>query len=167
MARPTSVRAAARDRRHRGREQALGDREDGVRGGRRLRQRVRPGRAREVVEAHAQHDGATDSARGPQAACDAVDDRDQDRVDGLGRPPPAAEGALRPDGAPPAALLHRPRVEVVDEGVGLATGGAAEHRHERRLRQQRGADATDVQALDVRWTSEPSIVAHHDNRNSR
>ncbi len=29
------------------------------------------------------------------------------------------------------------------------------------------ADATDVQALDVRWTSELSIVAPHDNRNSR
>ena len=51
----------------------------------RARQRVRAGRAREVVEAQPQHDGAADAAGGAHAARDAVDEPDERRVDLVGR----------------------------------------------------------------------------------
>ncbi len=65
-------------------------------------------RAREVVEAQAQHDRAADAARGPHPPGDPVDEPDDDRVDrwgdhGAGRAP-AASRSNRGGGRPaPAA----------------------------------------------------------------
>ena len=50
----------------------------------------------------------------------AVDQADEDGVDLLGRPAPAAQRALRADRSAPAPSLHRPRVAVVGERVKVA-----------------------------------------------
>ena len=104
----------------------------------RLRQRVRAGRAREVVEAQAQDDGATDPPALAQPAAQAVDQPDERRVDRRPRLRPPADRALRPDRAAPDADPHPPRIAVVGEGVELAPGGAAEQRDELVLVQPRG-----------------------------
>ena len=44
-------------------------------------QRVRPSRARPILEAHAQDDGAAHSVRGAQAPGDAIDEPGQGRLD--------------------------------------------------------------------------------------
>ena len=86
------------------------------------RAKVGARRAGEVVEAEAEHDGAADPSRPSHPACDAVDEREQDRVDLLRRPRGApAEGALGADRAAPATRLHGPRVVVVRERVQVAS----------------------------------------------
>ena len=87
-------------------------------------QRVRAGRAREVVEAQAQHDGAADPPGRPHPARDAVDEPDERRVELGERRRPAAERALRADRPAAAPRLHRPR----DRGCAPARGGAGRRR---------------------------------------
>ena len=105
-------------------------------------ERVRSGRAREVVEAQAQHDRAAHAPRGAQPPRDAVDDPDEDGIQ-LRRATAAAgpsaccvpiERRRTPD-------AHRPRIAVVGQGVELAPGGAADDLDERRLREP--GDLTD------------------------
>ena len=114
-----------------------------------MRQRVRPGCAREVGEAQPQNDGAPDPAGAPHAPGDAVDQRDQRRVDRGGRPGRPAERALSADRAPAAAHLHRPGIAVVRQRVQMPARGAAQHRHEGGLVEPRNlsdrGDAAVVQ----------------------
>ena len=126
------------DQRRGGGEQGAGGGEDRLRLAGRLRERVRAGGAREVVEAQAQDDGATDPPALAQPAAQAVDQPDERRVDRRPRLRPPADRALRPDRAPPHADPHPPRIAVVGEGVELAPGGAAEQRDELVLVQPRG-----------------------------
>ena len=72
------------DHRRRRGEQFLRRCEDRVRLRRRLVERVRPRRAREVVEAQPQDDRAPDPPRRPQPARDPVDEPDQRRVELVG-----------------------------------------------------------------------------------
>ena len=55
---------------------------------------------------------------------------------------------------------------MIDRHYGHLARDGREHAI-RLLDSYSRADAADVQAMDVRWTSGPSIVAPHDNRNSR
>ena len=119
---PTSVSPRCSIMRQRGGQQRRARRRGSVsvlRG--RVRQRVRPRRAREVVEAQAQHDRAPDAARGAHPPGDPVDERDERRR----RPPPATRGA-RPsarcdaDRAAPAADAG----PAAGRGCARARGGA-------------------------------------------
>ena len=88
-------------------DQRLHVREEVARGGEdrprlsgRVRKRVRTSRAREVVEAQAQHDRPSDALRAAQAARDPVDDGDEVGVDLLHRSARPSECVLRADRAP-------------------------------------------------------------------
>jgi hypothetical protein len=121
------------DRRCSLREQPSHRGEDRVRLRRHPRQGVRPSRPREVVEAQPQNDRAADATGGPVPPGQAVDEGDDLSVDGLERPPPPSERALRAQRAPPAAHLHGPRVAVVRQAVEVASGCASDDRDESRL----------------------------------
>ena len=81
---PTSVIPSTLDHRQRRGEQLPRRLEDRAGVGGRARERVRAGRAREVVEAQPQHDRAADAPRGSHPSGDALDEADRDGVD-LGR----------------------------------------------------------------------------------
>ena len=107
--------------------------EDGLGVRRRPRQGVRARHPGEVVEADAEHDGASGPAGGSHAAGDAIDHADEDRVDLRERPRRATESPLRTDRTAATTDLHRAGVAVVGQRVELVARGPAEHRHQRRL----------------------------------
>ena len=72
------------DQRLRDREQAARGREDGLCLCGRVREGMGTRRPREVFEAESEDDGATDASSCPQAARDAIDERDEIGVDFLG-----------------------------------------------------------------------------------
>jgi hypothetical protein len=105
----------------------------------------------EVVEAQAQHDGAARAAGRSHPAGDAVDQADEHRVQRLRRVPPAAEGALRPDRAPPPTRAHRPGIAVVGQGVDVAARRRPEDRRQRALAGAGGiADGGDGAGVQPR-----------------
>ena len=127
----------ALDQRHRRRQQPARRGQDRLRVGGRLVQRVRAGRAREVVEAQAQHHRAADAAGAAQPAGRAG----RRSRPGSRRGPPAscarapAERPLRADRAPPLTGAHAPRVAVVRERVEVPARPPA--RASRRARPRR------------------------------
>ena len=96
---------------------------------------MRPRRAREVVETKPEDDRAARTAGPSHAPGDAVDQRDERRVDLLPAARSPAERALRADRAPTAARPHAAAVVVVRQCVEVPARRASEHRHERLLRQ--------------------------------
>ena len=94
--------AAPLDRPARGREQSARRLQHRARGRRRLRQRLRAGRAREVAVAQPQHDRAPGPPLRAHAPRDPVDERQQHRVDRLRRLRRPPERALGPERAAPA-----------------------------------------------------------------
>ena len=109
----------------------------------RPRKRVGPGRAREVVEAKPQDDGAPDPPRTTHPPRDAVDEPGQRRVDLVVRPAASrrARAATRSSrvGDPPARGGDRDCARA--RGY-LAAGGPADHQDERLL--QAGAASPTV-----------------------
>ena len=83
-------------------------------------------RGREVAEPQPQHDGAGDPLGLAEAAGDAIDDLEQDRL-ALGPfEASAREGALRADRPSAAAGVDSPRVAVVADRVEVVARAAAE-----------------------------------------
>ena len=97
-----------------------------------VRARLGPG---VVAEAQPHGDRAADARRGPHPPGDPVGERDDHRVERLGRARPAPERRLRAERAPAAARAHPPRVAVAGDRVQVAAGGAADDRRQRRLAQ--------------------------------
>ena len=136
--RPSKRHALALDRRHRPREQLAGRGENRARVARWRAQRLRARGAREVVEAQAQDHRSADALRRAQAAADPVDERDQRRVQRLGRlRAAAAHRPLATDRAPAHAGRHPPRVAVVRQGVQLTARALPDEPDQRRLRELR------------------------------
>ena len=146
---------------------------------RRLRQRVRASRAREVGEAQPEDDGATHAAGRAQPASEAVDEGDHDRVDVLVRSRPATERALSSDRAATPPDTHGARIPVVRKGVQLPARRTPEHRDEQRLVETGdlpdGADSTAVellggdaadspQPLDRKWMQERELAVRRNER---
>src|SRR5205807_2500368 len=128
-------------------------------------ERVRPRGSREVVEAQPEHDGSTGTARPAHASGDAVDQRNDDRVDGIRRTRWTAERALRPDRASSPAHLHGPGVTVVGERVEVAAGRAPEHRDERPLVEARDfADGGDAAVLELAGRDRPDAPQSSDRQ---
>ena len=140
---------AALDRRPLRREQVAHRCEHGLAAGGGAGERLRAGRAGEVVEAQSQHHGPPDAASAPHPPGHPVDQADQDRVELRGRAAGAAERRLRADRLAAAALAHRAGVVVVREPVDVTTGGAAENPHQPRLAEL-GEVADDGQPVLVK-----------------
>ncbi len=104
---------------------------------RRLGDRERARRAREVVEAQPQDHGPRHAPRRAQPPRDPVDQPDQHLVEVLGRLrlPAPPDRPLAADRAPPHADRHPPRIAIVRERVQLPARRAPEHPDQRRLRQ--------------------------------
>ena len=132
-------------------EQTASGLEDRLGAGSRPRHRVGARRARPVLEAHAQHDGAPDSVRGAQAAGHAVDEPGEGRLDLARclRTPP--DGPLRTDRPSSPTDLDRARVVVVRQRMQMAAPVRAEDRHERRLLEPRDVgDRVDAAVVQLR-----------------
>ena len=139
------------DHRHRRRDQSADRAQDdvGLRGG--AQQRARPGDPGEVVEAQAQHDGASGAVRVPHPSGDPVDQPDDHRVDVRRQVPGTTHGVLRTDRPPPVADAHRARIAVVSQGVQVPTGRRPQDRDQPGLAHggnlADGVDADVVQLL--------------------
>ena len=118
---PISVMPLIPDHRQGGREQRSLGREQRRGVARRLGDRVRARRAREVVEPQAEDDRAADAVGGSQPARQAIHQRDEVGVERLWRSRSSTERALRPDRAASAADVDPPRIP----GCARARGGDA------------------------------------------
>ncbi len=109
------------------------------------REGVRPGRATEVVEPEAQHEGAAGAFGLAQATGDPVDETGEARVDLRERLGAPAERPLGADRPPAPSDHHGPRIAVVRERMQVPARRAAEQRNQHRLSEQRDlADGVDA-----------------------
>ena len=152
--------AAPLDRPARGREQSARRLQHRARGRGRLRQRLRARRAREVAVAQPQHDRAPGPPLRAHAPRDAVDERQEHRVDRLRRLRRPPERALGPERAASATPPHRPRVAPVDERVDVAAERLPEQLDQRRPRSSSTSWRTRVRPLSCSLTAVAGPTPH-------